>query len=111
MTDEQVWEIAELRIAPESTAAFEAILPEATDLFRRAPGCRAMHLRATVEDPTLYLLVVNWDSVDDHMVRFRASEDFARWRQLASPFFAANPVVRHSRRVGDGFGPGAPLQT
>jgi hypothetical protein len=39
--------------------------------------------------------MVEWNTLDDHMITFRDSVDFTRWRELAGPHFAAPPVVEH----------------
>ena len=42
-----------------------------------------------------YLLFVQWETLEDHIVHFRNSENFAEWRRLAGPHFAAPPRVEH----------------
>jgi heme-degrading monooxygenase HmoA len=43
---------------------------------------------------------VEWESVEDHMVGFRASEAFQEWRALLHHFYAIPPVVEHFEVVG-----------
>ncbi|HEY5854607.1 MAG TPA: antibiotic biosynthesis monooxygenase family protein [Aldersonia sp.] len=94
-----VWEIAKIEIDPSNSEAFENALREAVPLFRRAPGCRAMQVRHSLKHPHRYFLVVDWDTVDDHLVGFRNSPDFARWRELVGGFFARPPEVEHAARL------------
>ncbi len=94
-----VFEIAEIRVLPGHEAPFEAAVQEAAPLFRRARGCRAMELQRTVEAPEVYRLVVEWETLDDHMVHFRGSADFQEWRRLVGPHFASAPAVQHTARV------------
>jgi quinol monooxygenase YgiN len=98
-----IHEIARITIDPARAAAFEAAVAECAPLFRAAHGCRAMRLEREIEEPARYLLRVQWDSVEDHMVHFRESADFQIWRAKAGPFFAEPPVVFHSETVGDPF--------
>ena len=97
------WEIATIEIDPSNRTAFEGALREAVPLFRRAPGCRAMQVRHCVEHPHRYFLVVDWDTVDDHLVGFRNSPEFARWRELVGGFFVRPPEVVHATRLDVGF--------
>ncbi len=90
-----ITEIANITIDPARAAAFEAAVAEAAPHFRTAEGCHAMRLERVVEDPALYRLVVSWASLEAHMVTFRNSPGFARWRELAGPFFVSPPVVEH----------------
>lgn len=48
-----------------------------------------------VETPGVYRLRVAWETIEDHMVGFRSSEDFQGWRSLVGGFFAAPPTVTH----------------
>jgi len=98
-----VLEIADIVIKPGTADQFEAAVAAAAPLFRRARGCVAMSLRRCVEQADLYQLHVEWQTLDDHTVHFRNSEDFQEWRRLAGPFFAAAPVVTHWDTAVTGF--------
>jgi len=98
-----VWENAELTIKPGEEKAFEAAVAEALPVFRRAKGCQGMRLQRSVERPNVYRLLVEWATVEDHMVHFRNSPDFQEWRRLAGPFFAKTPEVEHTELVLLGF--------
>lgn len=43
--------------------------------------------------------MVTWETVEDHMVHFRNSEDFQEWRRLTSLHFAAPPRVVHTTKI------------
>lgn len=98
-----ITEIAQIEVKPGSEQAFEAAVAQAVELFRGAPGCRHMRLERSLEFSSRYRLFVVWDTVDHHMVDFRASPAFAHWRQLVGPHFAAPPSVEHTQAVIDGF--------
>jgi len=93
------WEIAQIDIRPGQEAAFEAAVTRAAPLFRSAKGCRGVQLHRSVELPTRYRLVVDWESIEDHTVHFRGSEAFTEWRRLAGAHFASPPIVEHTYRV------------
>jgi quinol monooxygenase YgiN len=92
-------EIALITIDPADAAAFEAAVAEAAPLFKSAQGCRGMALERGVEDPTLYRLLVQWESVDHHMVTFRNSEAFQQWRSLVGGYFVGSVGMSHSATV------------
>jgi len=94
-----VQEIAEITIKPGMQAPFEAGVTQARALFLRGRGCRGVSLKHSIEEPTRYLLVVDWETVDDHMVHFRASEDFQTWRKLVGDCFTVPPQVQHVSTV------------
>ncbi|WP_157215538.1 putative quinol monooxygenase [Flavisphingomonas formosensis] len=96
-------EIAHIRIAPENRESFEAAVAEAVPLFRAAQGCRGMRLDRSIEELGAYMLVVAWDTVEDHMVHFRESPAFDQWRGLVGGYFAAAPQVGHVETAVAGF--------
>ncbi len=96
-------EIAEIEVKPGEEAAFEAAVAEAASLFKRSKGCRAMELQRGVEKPSKYRLVVKWETLDDHIVHFRASEEFQEWRRLIGPHVAGAPTVEHTSIAVFGF--------
>ena len=98
-----ITEIAYITIDPINAAKFEAAVAEASAVLRQAKGCRSMALERVIEDPSSYNLRVQWDTVDDHMTGFRESAGFARWRELAGPFFVQTPMVEHTDSVGTFF--------
>ena len=98
-----IFEIADIEIAPGQEAAFEAGVAKAIPLFRRAKGCRGMELQRSIEKPSKYRLVVRWQTVEDHTVHFRGSDDFQEWRKLVGPYFASAPVVEHTHVAVSGF--------
>ncbi|HEV7322923.1 MAG TPA: antibiotic biosynthesis monooxygenase family protein [Ensifer sp.] len=94
-----ILEVAEISIKPGSERAFEDGVRQAAPLFLRARGCHGLSLHRVVDMPLTYRLVVKWETVDDHMVGFRKSEDFQEWRRLVSRCFDGAPKVSHSEAV------------
>jgi quinol monooxygenase YgiN len=90
-----ILESAEIHIKPGMAAAFEAGVSAAAPLFRRARGCMGLQLQRGIEDPYAYRLLVQWQTIEDHTVHFRASDDFQKWRDLVGHCFDAPPVVNH----------------
>lgn len=90
-----ILEVARIKIAAGKTAAFEAGVAEAAPLFARAKGCHSMRLHRVIEQPGDYVLMVEWETLEDHTVHFRGSGDFQAWRALVSSCFAAPPVAEH----------------
>ena len=98
-----VVEIAQLEIKPGLEAEFEAGVKKAVPIFQRARGCSGMELHRSVEKPQRYRLLVKWETVENHNVDFRGSEDFQAWRKLVGHCFASPPEVEHTREAVKGF--------
>jgi heme-degrading monooxygenase HmoA len=88
-------ERAMLAIEPEQAEAFEAAFAAARRLPPASPGFRSLRIARGIERPSTYLLLIEWDTVEDHMVGFRESERFQQWRALIGPYFAEPPAVEH----------------
>jgi len=98
-----VLESAEILVKAGMEEQFETGVRAAAPLFRRARGCTGMRLQRGVENPRAYRLLVDWDTVEDHMVHFRDSADFQEWRRLVGDCFEQAPVVTHLVGAVDGF--------
>jgi heme-degrading monooxygenase HmoA len=60
-----------------------------------ADGFRSLRLARCRERPNRYLLLVEWDSLADHVEGLGRSEPFARWRQLLHHVYDPFPTVEH----------------
>lgn len=90
-----ILERASFSVIPGSEGEFEAAMEQAKDVISQADGFRSFRLQRGIENPSSFLLLVEWDTVEHHMVGFRESDRFTRWRQLIGPYFAAAPDVEH----------------
>ena len=94
-----ITEIAQIEIKPGSEADFEAAVAKARAAFGRSKGFHGFELHRSIEKPQRYRLVVKWQTLENHTVDFRSSENFAEWRGLVGPFFASPPEVEHTETV------------
>jgi len=94
-----ILEHALLSIRPGEEAAFEAAFSEAREFIGGAAGFRSLSLSRCVERPSQYLLLVEWDRLEDHTEGFRGSAAYARWRALLHHFYDPFPVVEHYETV------------
>ena len=96
-----ILEVADIRIAPGQQAAFdEAIQRGVSSIISQAKGYRGWKVNKSVESPERYLLMIFWDTLEDHTVCFRQGPLFPQWRAIVGPFFAAPPVVEHFTLLG-----------
>jgi quinol monooxygenase YgiN len=94
-----VTEFAEIEVKPGMEAAFIAGVEKSKPAFLRSAGCHGLVLRRSVENPLKFVLQVQWESVDHHMVTFRAAPEFQEWRGNVGHCFAAAPNVWHGEVV------------
>ncbi len=98
-----ILEIAQIDVKPGMEAEFEAGVANAAPLFKRAKGCISMELQRSIEKPSRYRLFVQWQTLENHTVDFRGSEDFQEWRKLVSHCFERPPEVEHTQQAVKGF--------
>jgi heme-degrading monooxygenase HmoA len=91
-----ILEVADIRITPGRQAEFdEAIQRALATVIGRAKGFRGFKVNKGVESPERYLLMIFWDTLEDHTVEFRGGPLFAEWRAIVGPYFASPPQVEH----------------
>ena len=90
-----ILEIAQIEVKPGTEAEFEDGVRQARPLFDEAKGCGGLELHRSIEFPQRYRLIVRWETVEDHMVGFRNSDSYQRWRALVQACFAGPPQVEH----------------
>lgn len=94
-----ILEIAQIDIKAGCEEAFERNAVKALELLKGARGVGSISLRRSIEYPSRYKLLVEWESVDHHVIEFQRSEDFKEWRRLLSPYFERLPEVEHTREA------------
>ena len=95
-----ILELADIRIQPGQQAAFEeAIQRGVATVIAQAKGFQGFKVNHSIESPERYVLMIYWDTLEDHTVGFRGGPLFPEWRAIVGPFFAAPPVVEHFELV------------
>jgi len=94
-----ILEHAVLDVIPGREDAFESAFDEAKAIISSMPGFRTLRLERGIEVPSRYVLLVEWDRLEDHTDGFRGSPEYERWRALLHHFYDPFPVVDHYERV------------
>jgi heme-degrading monooxygenase HmoA len=91
-----ILELADLRIQPGKQAEFDAAIVKGVEtVISKAKGFRGYKVNKGVESPERYVLMIFWDTLENHTVEFRGSPAFQAWRAIVGPYFAAPPAVEH----------------
>jgi heme-degrading monooxygenase HmoA len=94
-----VLEQALLPVTPGQESEFEAAFAQAKAIISAMPGFRSLTLSRCIERPETYLLLVEWERLEDHTEGFRGSAEYRRWRALLHHFYEPFPTVEHFRPV------------
>ena len=91
-----ILEVADIRIAPGRQADFEQAAHRGIQtVISKSKGFLGYQVRHSIESPDRYLLLLEWQALEDHTVGFRGSAAYAEWRSIVMEFFAAPPHVEH----------------
>jgi heme-degrading monooxygenase HmoA len=93
-----VIESAQLAITPGREVEFEEAMVRGRQILEEAPGSGTVVVARGVEDPSTFVLLVEWESVEVHQA---AMEDpaFLEFRDLVRSFYAGPAKVQHSAPV------------
>lgn len=91
-----ILELADIRIQPGKQAEFDAAIQRGlAEVISKSKGFQGFKVNKGMESPERYILMIFWETLENHTVDFRQSPAFAEWRAIVGPYFAAPPVVEH----------------
>src|SRR5215470_4671828 len=96
-----ILEMAVLHVKPDMAAEFPAAFKAAEPIICAAVGYIAHELHHCIEDPNRFLLLVRWQTLEDHTRGFRGSPDYQRWKALLHHFYDPFPEVLHYTLISD----------
>lgn len=91
-----ILEIADIRIQPGKQAEFDqAIVKGVSEVIAKAKGFCGYKVNKGIESPERYILMIFWETLENHTIDFRQSDAFQAWRNIVGPYFASPPSVEH----------------
>jgi heme-degrading monooxygenase HmoA len=91
-----ILEVADIRIHPGKQAEFDAaIVRGVTEVISKSKGFQGYKVNKGIESPERYLLMIFWETLENHTVDFRGSPAFQEWRSIVGPYFSSPPAVEH----------------
>jgi|TARA_R110001599_G_scaffold82062_3_gene221147 quinol monooxygenase YgiN len=92
-----------LRYTVEADRAdgFVEAYDKASEPLLASPYCQSFDLSRSVDDPTQFILRIEWSSAEDHMQKFRKSEEFKTFFAFVKPFYDDIAEMRHYDRLVD----------
>ena len=91
-----ILEVADIHIQPGHQVAFEAAVKHGiSTVISKSPGFLRYQLQRGIESPERFLLLIEWETLENHTVDFRGGPLFAQWRAIVGAFFSEPPKVEH----------------
>jgi heme-degrading monooxygenase HmoA len=94
-----ILEAALLSIKSGLEDEFERTFTRASRIIAAMPGYHAHELQRCLEVRGKYLLLVQWETLEDHTIGFRGSPEYQEWRKLLHHFYEPFPTVEHFTQV------------
>ena len=97
-----ILEVAILNVIPGQQTRFEEAFSIAQKIVAGMPGYISHQLRRCLEQDNRYVLLIQWERLEDHTVGFRQSAEYQQWRELLHHFYDPFPTVEHYTEVFHG---------
>ncbi|WP_405295969.1 antibiotic biosynthesis monooxygenase family protein [Algibacter sp. Ld11] len=92
-----ILEVAILNIKKGLSSDFENAFQIAQKIISSMKGYISHDLKKSVEQDDKYILLVHWETIEDHEVGFRKSQEYQQWKTLLHSFYEPFPIVEHYR--------------
>lgn len=92
-----ILEVATLNIKKGLSLGFETNFQKAESIISSMKGYISHELKQCIEQDDKYILLVNWETIEDHEIGFRKSEEYQQWKALLHHFYEPFPTVEHYR--------------
>lgn len=90
-----ILEVAILDVRTGQEAQFEAAFKKAAPIIASMHGYVSHQLQRCLEQRSRYILLVNWETLEDHTVGFRGSDAYQAWKKRLHHFYDPFPRVEH----------------
>ena len=94
-----ILEAAILNVKSDQEAEFEEAFRHASRIIASMPGYITHELHRCLEVKNKYLLLVQWNRLEDHTVGFRGSPEYQEWKRLLHHFYEPFPTVEHFEKI------------
>ena len=90
-----ILELAILTVKKDLTQSFERDFKIAEKIISSMKGFVNLELKKCIEVQNQYLLLVHWQSIEDHEIGFRQSNEYQEWKKLLHHYYDPFPTVQH----------------
>ncbi len=90
-----ILEVAVLDVKSGQQSDFEKSFQQAQRIISGMTGYISHQLMKSMEKSNRYILLVNWQTLEDHTVGFRESEQYQQWKALLHHYYEPFPEVEH----------------
>jgi heme-degrading monooxygenase HmoA len=94
-----ILEVAMLNVIVGKEEDFEKDFKIASKYISSIEGYINHSLRKCIENKNKYILLVEWQTLEDHTIGFRQSEAYLEWKRLLHNYYDPFPTVEHYESI------------
>ncbi|MFC4025494.1 antibiotic biosynthesis monooxygenase family protein [Oceanobacillus longus] len=94
-----ILEAAMLQVKSGKEKEYEEAFGNASKIISSMKGYISHELQRCNEVKGKYLLLVRWETLEDHTVGFRQSNEYQEWKKQLHHFYDPFPIVEHFEKV------------
>lgn len=94
-----ILEVAILDVKNGQEEQFERDFSTAGQFISSIKGYIKHSLRKCLEKNNKYILLVEWEKLEDHTISFRESAEYIKWKQLLHHYYDPFPIVEHYETI------------
>ncbi len=90
-----ILEVAILNVIQGQESNFQADFKKAQNIISSMSGYIEHELQQCIENSSRYILLVKWQTLEDHTEGFRQSDEYQEWKRLLHHYYNPFPQVEH----------------
>ena len=94
-----ITELAILFVKDGEQDNFQSDFAKAGQFISSIRGYAGHSLQKCIEHSNKYVLLVNWEKIEDHTIGFRQSAVYQQWKSLLHHYYDPFPVVEHYEMI------------
>jgi heme-degrading monooxygenase HmoA len=94
-----ILEVAILHVKKGEELNFERDFTIASQFIQSISGYVSHSLRKCIEEENKYILLVDWEKLEDHTIGFRESDAYLEWKKTLHHYYDPFPTVEHYEMV------------
>ena len=94
-----ILEVAILNVKKGQEKQFEIDFAKAGQYISAIKGYMKHSLCKNIDDSNRYLLLVDWENLEDHTIGFRQSAEYVEWKNILHHYYDPFPTVEHYETI------------
>lgn len=90
-----ILEVVRWDVKPNFTKEFEKAFKDVQTILSGMKGYKSHQIRKCIEKQNRYMLLVKWETLEDHTTGFQKSDEYQVYRNAIHEFFEPTTLLEH----------------